>query len=96
MRATFPDNLAFKTQYEDSNNSDAPPYATFSNLLTFRPCTTHPVSYQTPSICILPLRKEKNYDTNMCFVRSFISLLLTQLLQRQMVGLFMDAELEKF
>jgi hypothetical protein len=58
MRATFPDNLAVKTQYEKSNNYEAPPYAIFSGFLTFNLCPTHPVCY-TPSICIFPLWKGK-------------------------------------
>lgn len=78
MRATFPVNLAVKTQYEKSNNYDTPSYATFSSLLAIHLCPTHPACYQTPSIYILPLRKEKNYHANMCFVGYFITLQLTQ------------------
>jgi len=96
MRATFPDNLAVKRQYEKGNNYDAPSEANFSNLLTFHLCPTHAACRQTPSIRILPLKKEKNYLANTCFVVYFITLQITQLLQRQIVGLFMDADLEIF
>jgi len=41
-------------------------------------------------------KERKNYHDNMCLVGYFITLQLIQLLQHQMLGLFMDAELEKF
>jgi len=52
MRATFPDNLAIKTQYEKSNNYDAPTYAIFSGFLTFN--LSYAPCHHIPSICIFP------------------------------------------
>ena len=77
MGATFPDNFAVKSRYEKSKNYDTSPYATCSILLTFHPCAQHPVYSQTPSICVLPSRTEKNYHANMCFVGYFMGLQLS-------------------